>query len=72
MCGFRSRNFQSSMHTKPDIHYSTGLMPALIGWVGRVGSCAIQFHAKKNGNNSHIWTISNKNQILASYQTYFP
>ena len=24
------------MHTQPDIHYCTGLMPALIGWVGRV------------------------------------
>ena len=60
-------------------------MPSLIGWVGprykrwnNLGnnsntcrkSCAIQFHAKKKVvNYSHIWTISNQNEISTSRKT---
>ena len=56
-------------------------MQGLIGWVGRgkyLGysiqrtcrkCCTIQFHAKKKGKDSHIWTNSNQNEILTSHKT---
>ena len=49
-CGFRSRNVQCRTHTKSDIHYCNGLMPAISGLVGRVGPR----HKRRNsfGNDS--------------------
>jgi len=55
---------------------------ARLNWLGRTRKipwvtiqitcrkcCTIQFHAKKKGKDSHIWTNSNQNEILTSHKT---